>query len=101
MNTVSVKAMQAFTQRVADEPEFAKAVLENTATAEKEARKISEIPNTPIYLWVVAALSLTLLATVGGAIALVFIDGQAKVPDLLVAMGSGALGALAGIVSPR
>ncbi|AKG19963.1 hypothetical protein [Calothrix sp. 336/3] len=51
-----------------------------------------------IYRIVVGALALTLVSSVGGAVYL-----QAKgeeIPDILTALGSGALGGLAGLLAP-
>jgi hypothetical protein len=51
-----------------------------------------------IYRFVVGAIGLTLLVALVGIIALAAFDDA--VPDALVAIGSGALGALAGLLAP-
>lgn len=69
---------------------------------------ISEL-NTPlqndvfIYRAVVIVLGIVLLATVAGGIWLAFIghgDQTVKLPDAIVAIGSAAVGALAGLLAP-
>jgi hypothetical protein len=51
-----------------------------------------------IYRIVVALLGLSILGVVGGSIALRAMG--VDVPDSLVAIGTGALGAMAGLLSP-
>jgi len=51
-----------------------------------------------IYRIVVGALALAILGAVGGAI-LLAMNGR-PVPEVLLAIGSGAVGALAGLLAP-
>src|SRR5262245_20638799 len=51
-----------------------------------------------VYRIVVIGLALTLLTTVGGSITLTLVEHD--IPDVLVALGSGALGSLAGLLAP-
>jgi hypothetical protein len=51
-----------------------------------------------IYRMIIAALALTLVASVGGAIALE-LAGQST-PEVLLALGSAAVGGLAGFLVP-
>jgi hypothetical protein len=51
-----------------------------------------------IYRIVVSVLGLTVILSVAGAILLVSIDK--KTPEVLVALGSAAVGALAGLLAP-
>jgi len=56
-----------------------------------------------IYRAVVLFLGFTLLMTVGGGIALSFVakaDAKVVLPEALVAIGSAAVGALAGLLAP-
>jgi hypothetical protein len=56
-----------------------------------------------IYRAVVAVLGLTVLATVLGGLAIVIVghgDEKMKLPDAIVAIGSAAVGALAGLLAP-
>ncbi len=51
-----------------------------------------------IYRMVVGALSLTLVASLGGAIWLQANDKA--IPEILIALGTGTLGGLAGLLAP-
>jgi cytochrome bd-type quinol oxidase subunit 1 len=53
-----------------------------------------------IYRIVVGLIGFTALVAVGGAIWIATIRGSQSVPDILTALGSGAIGALAGLLSP-
>jgi hypothetical protein len=73
------------------------------------ARRPKEIParsvaaprlsDVRVYLWVVAFLGLTVLATVAGLIILA-VTGKSPAPEGLLALGFGALGALGGLLAP-
>jgi hypothetical protein len=59
------------------------------------------LENDPwVYRIVVSSLGLTVLASVLGAIALEAI-GADEIPTLLTALGSAAVGALAGLLAPQ
>ncbi len=64
---------------------------------------IGELPPMPpdvwIYRMVVASLGLTVLVVVVGAIVLA-VGGAKEVPAVLTAIGSAAVGALAGLLAP-
>lgn len=52
-----------------------------------------------VYRWVVFALGVVGLLAIGGAI---YLAAQPKeIPDALVALGSAAIGALAGLIAPK
>jgi len=71
--------------------------------AEAEANKevaVEEAPDRWILRIGVAMLGLIALAVVGGVLALKFHDSGTSIPDSLIAIGAGALGALAGILTP-
>lgn len=53
-----------------------------------------------IYRLVVFFLGLVILATVCGGIYLATLGGSVEVPDGIVAIGSAAVGALAGLLAP-
>jgi len=65
---------------------------------------ILTLPNDPwIYRIVVVALSLIALATVSGGIYLAIIgrgDAKMALPDGIIAIGSAAVGAMAGLLAP-
>jgi hypothetical protein len=75
--------------------EFAKRPKENPARS-VAAPRLSDVR---IYLWVVAFLGLTVLATVAGLIILAA-TGKSPVPEGLLGLGFGALGALGGLLAP-
>lgn len=52
-----------------------------------------------VYRWVVFALGLVGLIAIWGAIQLAF--DTKEVPDALIALGSAAIGALAGLIAPK
>ena len=59
------------------------------------------VPDTWIYRIVVGSLGFVCIAVVIGSIALAFNSGgNAEIPDVLTALGSAAIGALAGILAP-
>jgi hypothetical protein len=77
----------------------------------QDAREVisSVVQGTPlatdkwIYRAVVVTLGLTVLATIFGGLTIVIVghgDANMKLPDALVAIGSAAVGALAGLLAP-
>lgn len=74
------------------------AYLQEKADAAKEATTPAYVSDKLVYRIVVAALAAALLIAIAGAVGLAF-DGK-TVPSVLVAVGSAALGALAGIFTP-
>jgi hypothetical protein len=84
--------------KVAEKPELAKAI------AEKPAEMIAFLSAEPlrsdvwVYRIVVGALAGVAVSAVLGAIALAFIAVEA--PEILIALGSAAIGALAGLLAP-
>jgi hypothetical protein len=60
------------------------------------------IPDTTVYRIVVGALALVVVLAMVGALYLAMrsANGTANIPDLVTALGSGALGALAGLLAP-
>lgn len=83
--------------KVAQDPKLASEIKDDPATA--LARLAAPLSwDVWIYRMVVFFLGLTVLAAVVGGIVLA---GQAKaVPESLVALGSAAVGALAGLLAP-
>ena len=69
------------------------------------AKAIAKITESPlktdkwIYRIVVSALGLTVLLAVSGGICLAA-KSDTAIPDILVALGSAAVGALAGLLAP-
>lgn len=79
-------------------------VLEAQAHVAQADAKRTEVqgdtPDKPIVRIGVILLGLIVLAVVGGVLALSFHDSALKAPESLIAIGAGALGALAGILTP-
>ena len=81
----------------AKSPEKAMEELKKMATTAKEQTS-TILPDTPLYRMVIGFLGTVGAIAALGAIVLV-IDGK-DVPQILVALGSAAIGALGGILSP-
>lgn len=80
----------------------------STDQAEQELREKSSphpiVNDNWIYRLVVGALGLAVLVIIVGVIILISngkITGDATVPTIFTALGSGALGALAGLLAPN
>lgn len=69
---------------------------------EKISTPGSFVPDNWIYRIVVGSLGLAILLVVVGAVLLTFntTDGDKRVPTILTAIASGAIGALAGLLAP-
>lgn len=52
----------------------------------------------PVYLSVIKFLGLVTVLSIAGVITLALLDKP--IPDVIVALGSGSLGALAGVLTP-
>jgi hypothetical protein len=80
---------------------------DTTLSADEKVQRISRLQNisTPlqtdpvIYRMVVGCLGLTVISTVIGGFVLTFQSG-AEIPAGLIALGSAAVGALAGLLAP-
>lgn len=86
-----------FREKIHEHPNFIQPVKENPA---KAIRSVSSDPkNDPwIYRIVVSALSLTILSCIAGA---VYLEANSKkLPEILIALGTGSLGGLAGLLAP-
>ena len=53
-----------------------------------------------IYRIVVGSLALSILAVIVATTVIVLDAGRCEIPDVLVAIGTGAIGALAGLLAP-
>ncbi|MBL8002670.1 MAG: hypothetical protein JNL05_11990 [Flavobacteriales bacterium] len=98
----SVRSFEEFTQQVKDDPAL-QAELKNDPV-----QALKDLTYTPqqdpwLFRGVVYSLGLSILIIIGGIIALMFRNGGLKndeVPTLLTALGSAAIGALAGLLAP-
>lgn len=67
---------------------------------ETEARRRTAIPDTFVYRVTVVVLGLSVLAVIVAQLWVTLSKGQAEIPDGLIAIGSAAIGALAGLLAP-
>ncbi len=66
-----------------------------------QTRIIKPLENDPwIYRIVVIVLGLVMLTGAGGSIALALVPTAKDVPTILIALGSAAVGAMAGLLAP-
>lgn len=91
------RSLRALADAIEHDPELERRIREDPA---RTIREIAEPLRTDawIYRMVVGFVGLALLAAVGAAIGLA--ARSREIPDFLVAVGSGALGALAGLLAP-
>lgn len=95
---MQIRTINDLAVEVANNPQLADEIKENPAAA--IARVAAPIPNTTVYKMVVGALGLTVLIVVIGAIGLA-VTGKGEIPAAIIALGSMALGALAGLLAPQ
>lgn len=81
------------------DPTFAGEVATNPVEAIRKRVGNPKQWDVWIYRLVVIFLGLTILSGIGGAIALSIFDKD--LPEILLALGSAAVGALAGLLAPQ
>ena len=98
---MSTEAVRKTLTTLSADPNLSQDVRQQVDTA------VSQLPaylgDRWIYRTVVAVLGLVVLATVGGGIYLAVPSSGSEavsIPDAIVAIGSAALGALAGLLAP-
>ena len=91
-----IQSVRELATRVARDPELAEELKEDPAGT--LSRIAEPIPNTTVYRIVVAALGLAVLIALIGSIILVLKDKTNL--EVLTALGSAAVGALAGLLAP-
>jgi hypothetical protein len=97
MKPTRITTLEQLSRRVAEDPELRRALSEKPA--ETLARLAEPLRSDAwVYRLVVIALGLAALIAVGGTVALAFVGKP--VPEALVAIGSAAVGALAGLLAP-
>jgi hypothetical protein len=98
MSQQRIQSVSDLAVRVANDPELAERIkADPAATIANLAVPLQT--DVWIYRIVVGALSSVILLAVIGAIALAFKD-KGDTPQLLTALGSAAIGALAGLLAP-
>jgi len=95
--TKSIATLEQLAAALASDPALAARVKEDPAKAIAELAAPLQT-DVWIYRIVVGGLALAILSAVGGAI-LLAMNGR-PVPEVLLAIGSGAVGALAGLLAP-
>ena len=96
----SIRTAQDLAERVQEDPWLEAEIKKDPG---KVIAAVSQSPlDTDVWIYriVVFALGVAVLISLGGAIAITLIDNNTKVPDVLVALGSAAVGALAGLLAP-
>ena len=95
--TKSIATLEQLAAALASDPALAARVKEDPA---KAIAGLAEPLQSDVWIYriVVGALALAILSAVGGAI-LLAMNGR-TVPEVLLAIGSGAVGALAGLLAP-
>jgi hypothetical protein len=101
---MTIKTLQELAESAASNPDLKnKLQTDPVGTLQQVATTAAGVPNTPVYKIVVAALGLTVLISLIGAIALAWRvnPGTAvETPAIITALGSAAVGALAGLLAP-
>jgi len=80
---------------VSNDPHLAAAFQQDPVGELQKQAALSPIPDTFVYRMVVAVIGVALLGSLAAAVYL-----HEKIPEFIVAIGSGALGALAGLLAP-
>ena len=100
---MKVQSASELADRVAQDPQLQEQIKADPVTAIRELAASPLQTDALIYRRVVSALGLTVLIAVSGAIYLNAISSAAYahvVPDAVIALGSAAVGALAGLLAP-
>lgn len=85
---------------IREDPELARKIQSNPVETISELAAPLE-RDVWIYRIVVAALSLVAVLSIVGAIIVAVGTSDAQVPDAVVALGSAAVGAMAGLLAPH
>jgi hypothetical protein len=93
---------QALSERAPDlaaapDAETVQAIVQE---AETEARRRTEIPDTFVYRVTVIVLGLAVLSVIVAQLWITLERGEGDIPDGIIAIGSAAIGALAGLLAP-
>jgi hypothetical protein len=99
---MKVQSASELAERVAQDPKLQEEIKADPVTALANLATPLQ-SDTWIYRMVVAALGLVVLIAIVGAIYLTAKSSTAyiyQVPDALIALGSAAVGALAGLLAP-
>lgn len=89
-------SVRRLTEAVESDPNLAQAIAQNPAV--ELARLAALDSDVWIYRVAVVGLALVLLTAIGSAVAFHFYDKT--IPDFIIAVGSGALGGITGLLTP-
>ena len=95
-----VETVEDLAERVREDPELARVISSRPAEAIAELAAPLEY-DVWIYRIVVGALSFVAIFSIVGAIVVAVGTNDTQVPDAVVALGSAAVGALAGLLAPQ
>jgi hypothetical protein len=70
------------------------------AAARAEAVRTSAIPDTYVYRLTVTVLGIAVLSVIGAQLWITLDDPKVSIPAGIIAIGSAAIGALAGLLAP-
>ena len=93
---MKITSVSELADRVATDDKLAAQIKDNPAQA--LASIASPLPDNGVYRMVVGALGVAVILSIGGAIVLAVLGKS--IPDVLTALGSAAVGALAGLLAP-
>ena len=98
------ESVEDLADMIRDDPDLAKEIQQRPA--DTVADRIAELAaplesDVWIYRIVVGALSLVAVLSMAGAIVVAVGTSDTQVPDAVVALGSAAVGALAGLLTPQ
>jgi hypothetical protein len=88
-----------FVAKVKRDPELVQELQKDPVNTLQRYQSALHVPDTWIYRIVVLSLGLTVIIAAVGGICLA-VRGVTDTPDILVALGSAAVGALAGLLAP-
>jgi uncharacterized integral membrane protein len=95
-----VESVEDLAELVREDPALAREISTRPAEAIAELAAPLE-RDVWIYRIVVGALSLVAVVAIVGAIVVAVSTSDTQVPDAVVALGSAAVGALAGLLAPQ
>lgn len=93
-----IQSVSELAEKVAQDPVLAQEIIDNPAKAIANVAAAPLLWDAMIYRIVVSSLGITVVLAVLGSIVLAAFDKTA--PEILIGLGSAAIGALAGLLAP-
>ncbi|HXO42014.1 MAG TPA: hypothetical protein VN999_11220 [Thermoanaerobaculia bacterium] len=97
---MQVQSVSELASRVAQDPQLANEIKQDPVGAIAKIVGPAYINDRWLYRMVVGALGFVALITAIGAIWITLSPNAKGIPDILTALGAGAIGALAGLLAP-